>query len=229
MIDKLLQNKKLLAGIYIGVGLILIIAVLLGRGNGKTNTGGDYSPNNNVAYFVDSSELYKAVGSRRFNYLQLDLRAHFNDIIKDYNKPVNFTVTSVVAKQGTVVIEGSYQAKLGKTIIEVKLLNNERLDVTIGSGKKSNHDILPSNSKINKYIASLPITGPDYTIDFLLSDNTIVISIFDRDPAISERALATIVQAVGKEEANKQQITVSFPSNFDTSQDNSGVADQGYR
>ena len=229
MIDKLLKNKKLLIGAYFIVGFLMIIAIVLGRGSGKTSTGGDYSPSNDVAYFVNSSELYKAVGGRRFNYLQTDLRAHFNDIVKGYNKPVNFSVTSVVSKQNAVTIEGSYQAKLGKTIIEVKLLNNERLDVTIGSGKKSNHDILPSNSKINKYIASLPITGPDYTIDFLLSDNTIVISIFDRDPAIAERARTTIIQAIGKEETDKQQITVSFPSNFDTSQDISGVADQGYR
>ena len=229
MIDKLLKNSRLLIILFFVFSTALILLVTLGQKNTKSSTGGEYSPTNDVAYFVDSTNLYKALGGRRFNYLQLDLRAHFNDIVKGYNKPVNFSVASVITNDKTITIEGKYQDKVGNTKIEVKLLNNERIDVVMVTGKKSNRDILPSNSKINRYISTLPITGPDYTIDFLLSDNTIVISIYDRDPAIAERAKATIVQAVGKEQVDKQQITVSFPSNLDTIQPDSGVADQGYR
>ncbi len=210
--------------------LLMLLLLLISPFNGKSKTtGGDYSPNKDVAYFVDSTELYNALGSGRFTSLQKDLRAHFNTVVPKYNQPVNFSVKSVTKTGDTITIQGDYKQKGGAATFSVKLLNNDQMDVTAVSGKVTSHDALPSNSKINKYIASLPIYAGNYDITYLPVDKAIVVTMYDRDPELIDKIRATIQQVVGADMIDSVPVSYLFPPDPAAQQTEGGIADDGNR
>lgn len=140
-------------------------------------------------------------------------RAAYDAYKNDGAKPVGFKITPPIIKENDIItFGGRYGSSENKVAVEVKLLNSKRMDISITdivTGFNMD-DKLPSNSKVNHFIGSLPIFGDGYNITYV-SGNTINIGLYFRDPNLRDSAYQTIIDKLGEEEAQKLDITVSFP------------------
>lgn len=227
IIDLRNNNRFVLTvGGFLVLAMLLLLVASPFRNKTKT-TGGEYSPNNNVAYFTNSTELYNHLGSDRFTSLQKDLRAHFNTLVTKFDQPINFSVKTVTKNDDSLSVVGSYSQKVGMTTFTVKLLNNDQMDVTAVTGKISSHDALPSNSKTSRFIASLPIYDKDYDINYLPVDKSIVVTLYSRDTTLIDRVRASIQQSIGSDKIDSAPITYLFPPDPKAQESDSGIADEG--
>ena len=141
-------------------------------------------------------------------------RAAYDAYKNDTEKPVGFRITSDIDKRdGVVTFSGHYGSSTNKVTVIARLLNNMRMDLSIVDTVTNFNidDALPSNSKANHFIGSLPISGDDYNITYAAGE-TINIGLYFRDPGIRDRAYQTIVDRIGEEEVIKLDITTTFPS-----------------
>jgi hypothetical protein len=130
------------------------------------------------------------------------------------SKPIGFKITSDVAKKDSIVtFEGHYGSSKNKVSVRVTMLGNDRISISItDTATKLNVDSeLPSNSKINQFIGGLPMSGEGYNITYV-SDDTVNIGLYFRDPSLRDRAHQDIVNKLGEEETKKLNISITFPS-----------------
>lgn len=141
-------------------------------------------------------------------------RAAYDAYKNDTTKPIGFKITSDVKNDKNVVsFYGHYGSSQNKVTVRLELLNNARMKVSILDTETNFavDDKLPSNSKINQFIASLPISGEEYNITYV-SGKTVNIGLYFRDPSLRDRAQQDIINRLGVEETKKLDISVTFPS-----------------
>jgi hypothetical protein len=162
--------------------------------------------------------LYALGGLNRYGSLAADLKFYANNSYKQYadvKKVVGFEVKNALKNDGdTITFEGNFGSVGNKITVQVTLLNNQRLktSITDQKTKKSIDDKLPSNSKRNKYIATLPIQTQDFDISYDQTTEQFVATVYERSISAQNKAASTLKTALGDEQFKNEAIQYILPA-----------------
>lgn len=158
--------------------------IVLTSGRGKILVQEEYS--SGFTYISNGQDLESVLGSNvQYLALSQDL-----DVFADKGLGAGpttedhtnvFVINNRAGKKNNVIsFSGEYEAPRGEVKVTIKQLKNNRLSVSITSNKDNTNidSQLPSNSKKNKFITSLPIVGQDYGIYYYSDTDKISIEIF---------------------------------------------------
>jgi hypothetical protein len=190
------------AFIIAGLVVFCLIAFIVGqnisadKGLAKTT---EYTPSDAPAVMNDSEDLYRLIDNdEQFTALREDLGVFGRKNIKNYksNKVVDviFGVKNKATKKDNKIsFEGKYEESKNTIAIVLTKLDNDRAYVSI-TDKKTKISIdseLPSNSKRNQFIGSLPLKKDTYSISYLKATDEFFIAINSGDLATVETAALT--------------------------------------
>lgn len=213
--------------IILVLALAVLVVVALLASQSRTDNGIDAKPEgvdtdfSSHANIVDGEELLEQLGSLdSFDLLARDLhhfaQATYYTYKSDPNRVVGFRITSPVEVQAEkLLLHGHFGSSRNEIAVIIKKLNNNRIVTSITDTETGFNadETLPSNSKLNRFLGSLPITNDQYSINFV-SSLELEIAIYSNDPEIYDAAYKVVEDSVGKEEADKINLTVSLPSLF---------------
>jgi len=217
------KNKQLLviAGLVIGVIIVTIIGARIRR-PGPT-TAPEQVPLNAPAFLIHKDTTYNPTGNLTADNLVRSDIAYFAHhkiaAYKSASSGVSFTLSGDPVANGFVVsFKGSFGALKDKVEVSVTILKNNRVKTSI-TDKTSNTNIdneLPSNSAFNQLIAQLPITTADYEINYVPSDSSIAVTLYEQSPTILDQAKKALAGKLGVPVSGltKFQISYIFPRNF---------------
>lgn len=177
----------------------------------------DYSTMSNVQ---NGEDLVQQLGSlEAYDALSQDLhtfgKTAFPAYSEDEQKVVGFEVTSKINKdRERVSFEGKYGSTKNTIRVQVTLLKNFRITSSITDTKtKLNIDSqLPSNSKTNQYVGSLPLQTNSYAIDFSTSDEYFALTIYDGTAATEAAAKKALQDGTGVTDLSTINYRVIIPS-----------------
>lgn len=120
--------------------------------------------------------------------------------------------------EGVISFRGVYEP-IGKEVdISVRILKNDRISVSITDlASELNIDsFLPSNTKRNQFIGTLPASTDTYSVDYDPKDNGFIISIYAYDrtslDAAYDNAENYIKTGLGVENLNYEKVSVTRSS-----------------
>jgi hypothetical protein len=174
------------------------------------------------AYINNPGDLAIKLGSvEEYDSLASDLHVFAKKNFSVYNEAadrvVGFRLNKSSVKSGDVVsFSGRYGASKDRIDVKITLLKNDRIKTSITNTKtnKNFDGDLPSNSRRNQFLASLPIDEQDYRIDYFQDGvgGGVTVTYYVRNRALTEVVYKKIVEAMGEEEAKKLTIKATFPS-----------------
>lgn len=222
MIEKfwqlILQRPK--QSIGIAVAFVVLFIVLVGSGRGPDIVGDQASPTSG-AFMVYKDAPYLPFGSTvSNNMLRDDLAYYARSTYPDEYNPnrqpsVVFNLADTPKKsEKSLEFSGGYEKVKAKFDVKVELLSNGRIKTSIVD-TKTNRNInseLPSNSKQNQFIASLPITTGSYRLSFSGSGDKdkITIRLNDQSEQSRVEALSSIEAAMGDDFMTDENITAFY-------------------
>ena len=221
MID---SRKKLIA--IVSGGLIVLVGgliIALGSRGVNPDTPPEESTIREFTKYANivgpTRTLLENIGGVvQFDMISMDLhyfgRVNYDKYKKDGSLIVGFSLDSNITKNESVVtFGGSYGASKNKINVKIELLPNKRLKTSITDSKTGvNVDAqLPSNSKFNQFIAKLPITQNQYTIEYSPIKDNVVVILSERDPSIYQTAVDYISSQVDDGSMERKKITALFP------------------
>jgi len=197
------------------VGMILLI--IFGSRQGQ-RTDGDLAAPDSGAFLVYEDKVFKPTNNFYSDELvREDVASYARQTIEDYdpakNPTVIFNVSEVEgAGTGNVKFSGTYEKFSEDIDISVEVIANQRIKTSIISRDKKTeiNDRLPSNSPFNRYVATLPIEGERYYIDFNFELGTIQLSVYDRSTELLQSVYNTIKGDIG-ETFEDSMVNVTFP------------------
>ena len=178
----LTRQNVLFAGL-----VIAIIAGIVFYNSSRNEFGGEKVNPDSPATLVYADNVYQPTGYGPVDsQIAADMAYFARHVYTDKYNPdkfpaVNFDVSGKPsASDGTVSFEGKYERVKAKIKVTVRQLSNDRVETSITdtSTNKSINNELPSNSKINKYIATLPYKNTGYRIYFAIDTQRVTISLF---------------------------------------------------
>ena len=100
-------------------------------------------------------------------------------------------------------------------------LNYDRISTSITDTKTSLNidDQLPSNTKLNKFIGSLPKTEKNYSIAYSEFDQKITIKLAGQSETFKKEALDVVRSALDDSFVTDNNISIFYPSLSSTSED----------
>ncbi len=209
-----------IAVVLIFVVLPIIIFAITRRGPGLDSLPEDSSESDytKVANIHDGLPLMRQLeGANRYNAFARDLFVYAKNNIEGYKnvqKVVGFQLISDIKKSDNkITFDGEYGSSRDDYAIEIELLGNDRMKVSlVNKSSKTNDDQnLPSNSKLNQYIASLPQFGKNYDVEYIKSSDKMSIRIYSNEPATVDQAVAEILEKTGETELSPDWSEMSLP------------------
>jgi|GEM_PF-1154223 len=180
-----ITRTTLLIVVCLGV-LSLFLFGLYFNSDRNVGVGEEFSDQNGPALLKSSEKLYEAIDNQgQFEAVTSDLAYFARTTLEKYKdnskvKDVVFEVSDKLTKEGSVIsFEGRFAES--KDLIRIKLekKNFERIKVSITNEKTKNNidPQLPSNSKENQYIGTLPIKRDTYTITYFVASKSFFVSL----------------------------------------------------
>jgi len=215
---KLLKNEQgiariyILAAIVVGVLTLFIIGLIQSNDRG-VGTGDEYSPPNGPAIMNNSEEVYRLVDDTQFSQLRTDLAYFARDTMETYKSGKTVDVIFVVGKSITknnqnISFEGKFKESKDTISVSITREGKSRIKSTI-LNKKSRVSIdnkLPSNSKRNQYIATLPIDNDDYAIEYDTASDSFVITIYTISDTVNPTA--RLMESLGLKNLEEEKVNI---------------------
>jgi hypothetical protein len=237
MNDQQIRRKKLVVGGAVLVGVILFIAFISsGKGNpiDKLPEEGSSVNYSDIAVISKGEELFKDLGgSISYDLFGKDLYYFGKNSYKNYSKEkavIGFLITSETKKvNNEYVFEGRFGAVSNKISVSVKPLERHRIytKITDTKTKKDLNSSLPSNNKRNQFIATLPVTKDDFSIDFDETSDTFVINIYDGDPSLYDTASKHLASQIGAKDLTKEKVSLLRSGDLSSDDPIIDIPDQG--
>jgi hypothetical protein len=164
------------------------------------------------ALIVNGEELLDSLGSAAAleNYSK-DLYSFGITAYEPYRNNetdlVGFEVLKVENAEDEILVTGKYGSSNNEIYSTIKPLKHNRLNVSITDTKTELNidDVLPSNTKLNSFIGTLPVRGTNYEIDYFSDSDAFFINVFNT-PNGNNEAETVIKNAIGEEKFNEVEI-----------------------
>jgi len=224
MLYTLLTNKKVQAVLVaLGVVFVLVYIFILFRSSSNSidefpieGTSQDYSTH---ARIVGGEDLFVTIGGdRRYDSLSQDLYVFGEKAYGAYQssktEAVGFQVTRIGELQDQkLTVEGRYGSSKNKIVINITILGNDRISTSITDiGTKFNIDSkLPSNTKLNQFIATLPQDYDGYVAEYSRSTDDVLLFLDEINPEFGTRASTELQKIIDDGSYNKDRFQLIFP------------------
>lgn len=199
--------------------IVVIIAIVDPFKSAEERKTTEYIQQDSPVAISNGSEVYSVIGDRRYLNFRADLRALANSV-KVSDPLSTFEVTKVTSSNksgGSVSFEGRFNGEKDRYSFEIQTRNNDRMEIKAIKidSKQDVSETLPSNSKMNKYIATLPTEGTDYSINYVLNDGSFVIQLFSDTVATREKAAKELQEGIGVSSLATISYSYFFPTNIE--------------
>jgi hypothetical protein len=158
-------------------------------------------------------------GLDRFEQFAEDLRVFAVDQYPEYQTEDTFVVgfnvneLKISKNENIVKAEGEFGSVDNKIQIELTVLPNERVQTSLFDTKTGVqiNDRLPSNTALNGFIATLPLSTSDYVMEWNKNQNLIDITLFARSDKAGEKALNKVSSYLDEDQSPNEYVQISFP------------------
>lgn len=224
MIHTLLTNKKIRAVLVVSAIVYVLVFVFISlRSPGNSvddipeeGTSQDYSTH---ARIVDGEDLFEIIdGDKRYDSLSRDLfvfgERAYSAYQSDETKVIGFQVIKVgELLDQKLTIEGKYGSSKNTIVINVVILKNDRISTSITDTKtKFNIDSkLPSNTKLNQFIASLPRDYDGFVAEYARNIDKVVLFLNERDPESDSSAYTEMEKVINDGSYDRDRFQLIFP------------------
>jgi hypothetical protein len=207
-------SKKQLIVVSVGV-LIFLLFVILSISvsqdrDRNVGTGPEYSDPSGPALLSNATQLYEDLADpAHYRAIAEDIGffAQTNFIPLENNDSFVYNVKNYTIEGQELQMSGLINDRKEDFIVTVELLNFGKIKSTISAeGWVSVDDKLPSASKENWFIGSLPIENADFTIDYFTDSEQFVIQSFTTDETVVDRATKVIEDGLGRKLAIKESV-----------------------
>lgn len=215
------ENKSALRKIalmsMVIIATALIVLLLTNQSNKNSEAGGEYVAQDSLAFMVYKNEAFFPNHSYApDNSLRADLAYFARKTINDYKSgKVKSVVFNLKDKESindtTTSFEGVYEKSKDAISISYNSLNNGKIHTSIINKKTkiSFDNELPSNTKRNQFIGTLPIQNADYSIAYLKDTEGYFITITSISINTTlNTALAQLRNGLGVSKLNKENISI---------------------
>lgn len=209
MLERLRRIPKstwLVVGFILVAILFVVLAIYGSRPESIDKLGEDSTIDKySQAQIVNGEELLQQLKSvDAYEDLSRDLFVFAQSEYTEYNKipgkVVGFKViSSVTRNEKAVSFEGEYGSVKHKIAVSIELLNYSKMKVSI-TDKKTNssvNDKLPSNSRLNLFIGSLPYRSDDFAIEYNQSTDSYTIRALSDAADLRAKATSYILSGTG--------------------------------
>lgn len=213
-LENLAQQKKYL---LIAVVILLLFLVLLFRSEPSQTSSKaiEFIGDERVATINNGDELFEFIGSSRYYNLRFDLyEVGYSQRVPANNMVFNVKKIKNKDKENQkIVIEGEYLNSSVKILLEIYLKQNQRQEhrITNLSNKNDLSFVSLSNSKFNKFIQSLPVVKENYTIEYIIEDENILINLNVRDSSLAEKIINEIKTPIDDDSFDRSKIQIIYP------------------
>lgn len=236
MIHKPINENGMSRGVVIGLiaggALLLFLAGTMIRNNESKNLGKglEYSETTGSALFKGGEDLYTIIGSDKvFTALKNDIAVFGRNTIDEYFtgslKDIVFIVDkkSVKKNDQTISFSGAFKAQNRQTSVTIELKKNNKFYLSITGPDEENIDsTLPSNSRRNQFIGSLPIEKSGFIIDHVSSLDSFTLTITSGLDSDASLAVEELKSGLGVETLIGEPYSIITPPGTG---DNPGIAE----
>ncbi len=205
----------ILLGICVLAASILVVAVSNNRQADRTD--GDIPSPDSAAFTLYKGEAYRPFDNNRTdNFIRADLAFFARQTMPEYDPNTNPGVVFEVKEYNKendkkLTMKGKYEKASGDVAVVVERMGYDRVKVSITRGDTNIDKWLPSASKRNAYIATLPVEQPTYQLDYSPEADTFIITLTSLAPGVEEQARAVLAHGLGNDyEADK--IIINYPA-----------------
>jgi hypothetical protein len=217
------KRKALLIIIVLIVSCLVIFTLLSGGKSDSIDTLPEEGSLQNYslrARIVDGEQLLSQLGGiRQLDAVSEDLRFFAVNAYTAYKSETTPAIGFQVKKgskkvDNEVSFKGSFGASKNLVEVKVTILNNDRVKTSIidTETRLNINPKLPSNRKINSYIAELPKSEPTYLAEYVRSSDNISIFLNDRDPDLIDQVLSDLQKYMDDGSYDRKRIEVLFPT-----------------
>lgn len=217
-LKKILSNKLVLVGLLM-VSVVVGIALFAGnRQRINPQAEGELVDKNTPGFFEYEKKPYLPSDNIFINQqLSKDIAYYARNFLTPYKSKQEEVVLFQLAKENYK--EGDFNILRGKLTknkdqieIRYKELKNSRVNVIIKDlkTKKEESSSLPSNSKRNMYISTLPVNTDVYSIDYLVQSDTFTILLSSLDDTIADKVLSDFKSKVGIKDLKEEKVNIQY-------------------
>lgn len=214
--------KRILALILVIVlGITVLIVGLLSNSEKDLGSGQEYSSPTGPAIMNDSEELYRILDDdAQFTNLREDLAYFGRTTIGSYREgkvlDVVFKVSKVESRGDDVFFEGAFSEEKSKISGQITPLNYGKIMTSITNTTTGTEidSTLPSNSARSLFIGSLPLDKDDYSINYSLSSDSFLVTLYETDSSLSDAAEKDIMTGLGVDNMNNTKVEYILPTQF---------------
>ena len=209
---------KILIMISTTVVLLFLLITLINLISRKNSIGeGSSQDFKTRARITNGKELFSIInGGVTYDQLSDDLFVYgkysYADYQKNGNTVVNFTINNntLTKKDSVVYLEGKFLASPNTLKISVQLLDNSRIKTSIVDPKtnKNIDSVLPSNSKRNQFISTLPIAHDDFVVGYNISSDKFYVSSYSGSKNTNDNIKKFLEDSIGTDIIAKENYTI---------------------
>ena len=214
----LLVRRNPLLFIALLLTVIFVLFLILSGSRNTNENEGDRASANSDAFIVFKDSPFLPTGNVYSDQqIRKDVAFYARKQYQEYNPEKNpavlFTVENFSKNEsGIVTFSGKFEKHKGDVKVDIELLNNDRVKVSIFSEKDSViNDALPSASAENKYIASLPSNTTSYSISYSSEARSYNITVYNLSDSTLQLAKTELKQKLATDYSD-DKVTVNYPS-----------------
>lgn len=218
------RNKQTILVVVVLIAFFGVLWTFAPRNAGvDTPPEGTSTNPDTQAVMTNGEEVIKAVGGvDEYDFLKYDLFFFAKTAYAAYqgtDETVGFVIKSDVKNvDGTVRFDGQFGSVENKISVAVRVLRNDRISVSITDTetKLKIDEFLPSNTKRNQFIGSLPLSTEAYSIDYEEDTDGFIISLYSETLAATnaayDEAEQKLKEGLGVADLSEEIVQVSRPS-----------------
>jgi hypothetical protein len=191
--------KKILFVVFgVGVFIFFIFSIFLQLRGEESNAPEFISPDG-LAVMENDEAVASELTSAEYRQLREDAKffaVNYIDTYKRLDKEIVFRFNSFSKEENVFTFDGQYKDDKRKVIIKSTKAKNERLFSVFSVDNETYFETLPSQSRRNKYISTLPVQEQtSYLIEYDIAREVFVLKLFRIETG--ESALASIEGSTG--------------------------------
>lgn len=213
------KRNLIILGLVLSTLILFMVGARSDNFRARTALAPEYVPETSPAVISNSELLYETLdnvqqyGSVRRDITKYRDEAMIFELSDDGPTNRSFVVLGdTVVDNGTIRFEGSYYGSSDVIAVSIKKLANDRIETSITNLKNEGNidSMLPSNSKRNKFIASLPIETSTYQLLYSTEANLFVITPTVADYKAVEEAEKFLQSQL--DDYSVMDITIDYPA-----------------
>lgn len=214
------RTKFIFLGIFAFVSILAILISLSSSDQNERAPASTQFASDAPCYIVGGEKLYTRMDAQQFLSLRKNLTQYAREYIKSTDAKIDYELVGEISGDEQEMEFGLKSLNTPKhdVVVTIKTLPNSRLGIFIKDKKTGNSDFsasLEANSPRNAFVATLPVSGDGYIIDYDASVDKFRITLNTRSASSRNDALALISAKTNVSSLGDKDYTLVVPGYLD--------------